>query len=209
MVVTFPPEARPSTFCWPLLHNRYQVLHDLGVHSQCSRVLRVLDTHTGKPFALKQMRMANLAHYEIRQAARFFRQEALILQQVSHPRIPQLHEVWTQGQRWHLVMTFVEGETLETILKREGCLPPSRVLFYAIQLCQVLVYLHQQQQPVIHRDLKPANIIIDPKGDLWLIDFGIARYGQVAQHPQQVLAWRSEPRTVRGAILHHHTLRSL
>jgi serine/threonine protein kinase len=98
-------------------------------------------------------------------------------------------------------MTFVEGETLETILKREGCLPPSRVLFYAIQLCEVLVYLHQQQPPVIHRDLKPANIIIDPKGDLWLIDFGIARYGQVAQHHQQVLAWRSEPRPGKGDTL--------
>ena len=72
-------------------------------------------------------------------------------------------------------MDYVEGRPLSDILTEEGTIEEDKVADYAIQLCDVLDYLHSQKPPIIYRDLKPANIMLRPDGKITLIDFGTAR----------------------------------
>jgi hypothetical protein len=88
-----------------------------------------------------------------------------------------------------MVMDFIEGKTLFELLKQNGGqpLPVAQVVEYALQLCDVLSYLHAQQPPVIFRDLKPTNVMIRPDGRIFLIDFGIARHFKEGQQQDTVL----------------------
>lgn len=72
-------------------------------------------------------------------------------------------------------MDYVEGETLKRVVDREGAQKQEHVLQWALSLCDVLMYLHSQNPPIIYRDMKPANIMLQPNGNIKLIDFGIAR----------------------------------
>jgi protein kinase-like protein len=80
--------------------------------------------------------------------------------------------------RWYLVMSFIEGGTLQAYLDvaQGKKLPVYEVVRIGIELCNVLDYLHTHQPQVIFRDLKPSNIMFTPKGEVYLIDFGIARH---------------------------------
>ena len=73
-------------------------------------------------------------------------------------------------------MSFIEGETLDSYLRRRAVLPVEKVLSIAIQLATVLSFLHTRKPTIIFRDLKPANVMQTPEGQLYLIDFGIARH---------------------------------
>src|SRR5512146_637761 len=80
-------------------------------------------------------------------------------------------------------MDFIDGQTLEERQRAAGggALSEEAVLGWARQICAVLSYLHTRQPPIIFRDLKPANIMLTPAGDLYLIDFGIARHFKPGQ----------------------------
>ena len=75
----------------------------------------------------------------------------------------------------YLVMDYVEGEDLQSMLDRLGRLPEPQVLIWISQICDALAYLHNQSSPIIHRDIKPGNIKIRPDGRAMLVDFGIAK----------------------------------
>ncbi len=105
-----------------------------------------------------------------------FLREALLLARLNHAAIPALYDYFFEDGYWYLVMEYIPGPTLSAYLRRLGALPPLEALNYAIQLCDVLAYLHGQTPPVIFRDLKPSNIILTPAQRLALVDFGIARY---------------------------------
>jgi hypothetical protein len=78
-------------------------------------------------------------------------------------------------------MEYVPGLTLSSYVHDHAPLPPLEAINYALQICDVLNYLHRQTPPVIFRDLKPANIILHPDGRLMIVDFGIARYFKEGQ----------------------------
>ncbi|MBA2284803.1 MAG: serine/threonine protein kinase, partial [Ktedonobacteraceae bacterium] len=105
-----------------------------------------------------------------------FLRESLLLLRLRHPAIPALHDYFFEDGCWYLVIDYIAGPTLATYLRQHAPLPPLEALNYALQLCDVLDYLHRQTPPVIFRNLKPANSILTPGGRLMLIDFGIARY---------------------------------
>lgn len=105
-----------------------------------------------------------------------FLREALLLARLNHPAIPALYDYFFENGYWYLVMEYIPGPTLSVHMRRQGALPPLEALHYAIQLCDVLAYLHRQTPPIIFRDLKPSNIILTPAQRLVLVDFGIARY---------------------------------
>lgn len=111
-----------------------------------------------------------------------FEREANLLAALSHPAIPTIHDYFPINDRAYLVMEYVNGKDLEAILNSTPeFLPVDMVLKWALEICDVLIYLHHQNPPIIFRDMKPANIMIDVFGRLRLIDFGIAKAFQVGQ----------------------------
>ena len=111
------------------------------------------------------------------QGARFdFLAESNILKRLQHPMLPRIVDIFEDAENIYIVEDFVEGITLDELLKREGKVDESLARQWFRDLCGVLHYLHTQQpNPIIYRDMKPSNIMLQPDGSLKLIDFGIAR----------------------------------
>ena len=106
-----------------------------------------------------------------------FKREAEILASLKHKSLPGVIDHFVLENRCYLIMDYVDGENLLTILKRSGSpgLSEEKVIEWAIQILKVLEYLHSQDLPIIYRDLKPSNIMLHKNGRIMLIDFGIAR----------------------------------
>lgn len=110
-----------------------------------------------------------------------FLREALLLARLRHLAIPLFYDYFLEHGSWYLVMEYVPGSTLSSYVREHAPLPPLEAINYALQICDVLNYLHRQTPPVVFRDLKPANIILHPDGRLMIVDFGIARYFKEGQ----------------------------
>ena len=106
-----------------------------------------------------------------------FEREANLLATLNHPSIPRIYDYFTEDNRSYLVLEFVHGKDLEAVINdSNGFLPEDQVISWAIQLCDVLAYLHAHKpDPIIFRDMKPSNIMINHNGDVILVDFGIAK----------------------------------
>src|SRR6266496_4111010 len=175
----FPQELLLHT----LLRNRYFILSEFGAGG-FGWVYKARDIQSGdRLVAIKEVRLLGLHPKAMLEATTAFQREASVLSQLDHPNLPRLYEHFQNPGHWYLVMDFIAGETLEQYQSK----PPNRhlllseVLDIGLQLCIVLDYLHSQQPPIVFRDLKPANIMRTPTGQLYLIDFGIARYFKPGQ----------------------------
>jgi len=172
--------------------------------------------------AIKEMHVA-AADPNLRAATmKTFQREANILATLNHPAIPKIFDFFDQNDRAYLVMEYINGRDLEAILVKTKTLPNEKILEWAIDLCDVLHYLHSHQpEPIIFRDMKPANIMIDSLGKVRLIDFGIAKVF-VSGLPQTMIGTEgySAPEQYKGkanpssdiyslgATLHHVLTRS-
>jgi len=126
--------------------------------------------------AIKEMSDAHLSPQERSQALKDFRQEADLLVQLKHPNLPDVSDFFEEHGKAYLVMEFIEGKTLEKVQDDAGGpLHEQLVMGWALQLCDVLSYLHTQPQPIVFRDLKPSNVMVTKNSQVKLIDFGIAR----------------------------------
>ena len=165
------------------LKGRYVILSPAG-RGGYGAVYKAMDTSFGNRLvAIKEMSQSTLNAQEFAAATEAFHHEALLLANLTHPNLPRIYEQFTENGRSYLVMDFIEGETLEQLIKKlpDHCMPADRVLSLALQLCAVLEYLHTRQPPIIFRDLKPANVMMTPTGHVFLIDFGIARHFKPGQ----------------------------
>jgi eukaryotic-like serine/threonine-protein kinase len=131
-----------------------------------------------------------------------FRREANILATLDHPSIPKIFDFFDQDDRAYLVMEHVNGSDLELLLGKTKELPMEKILEWAIDLCDVLHYLHNHQpEPIIFRDVKPANIMIDHLGKSRLIDFGIAKiFASGVKHTMIGTEGYSAPEQYRGDV---------
>jgi len=109
------------------------------------------------------------------QAVKQFKREALLLASLRHPNLPRVTDHFIEGDLQYLIMDYVPGDDLKTILEQQGAIPEQQVLGWCAEICDALTYLHTQHPPVTHRDVKPANIKITPEGKPVLVDFGIAK----------------------------------
>ncbi len=104
-----------------------------------------------------------------------FQREANILATLNHPAIPKIFDFFDQNDRVYLVMEYINGYDLESLLVQTKELPIDKIIDWSIELCDVVSYLHTQPKPIVFRDLKPSNIMVDSFGKIRLIDFGIAK----------------------------------
>jgi serine/threonine-protein kinase len=102
-----------------------------------------------------------------------FQREIDVLGQLSHPNIVRLYESGAEDGQHFFAMEYVEGESFEQVLHREGRVPWQEVLDAALQICPALKHAHDRG--IIHRDLKPPNLLRTPAGVIKLTDFGIAK----------------------------------
>ncbi|MCQ3937195.1 MAG: protein kinase [Chloroflexi bacterium] len=167
------------------LVNRYNIQDVIGVGGMGS-VYRARDMHfpnVVKLVAVKEM--INMAPDPlVRQTiVQNFEREANLLATLNHPSIPRIYDYFSHDDRSYLVLEFVHGKDLETVINdTSGFLPEDQVISWAIQLCDVLAYLHSHKpDPIIFRDMKPSNVMINHNGDVVLVDFGIAKTFQVGQ----------------------------
>jgi tRNA A-37 threonylcarbamoyl transferase component Bud32 len=161
-----------------LLKERYRIVAQIGKGGM-GTVYKAEDTLFDDHFvAVKELSQSGLNAQEMVEATTAFKREARLLVGLNHPNLPKIIDYFADAGRWYLVMDFIEGETLETYLTHRagGYLPVNEALDMGMQLCTVLEYLHTRQPPIIFRDLKPANVMRTPDGQLYLIDFGIARH---------------------------------
>lgn len=101
--------------------------------------------------------------------------EFSLLKSIDHPGVPRGIQYVRQDGYSYLVREFFGGWSLGDLVNKKGVLPAEKCLVIAIQLCDILNYLHTQSPPIIHRDIKPENIILTPEGQIKLIDMGISR----------------------------------
>ena len=106
-----------------------------------------------------------------------FEREANLLATLHHPAIPRIYDYFSLESRSYLVLEFIHGKDMEAIINdSNGFISEEQVLNWAIELCDVLDYLHKHKpDPIIFRDMKPSNVMINSSGDVILVDFGIAK----------------------------------
>jgi len=102
-----------------------------------------------------------------------FQSEAITLGKLNHPNIATLYTFFEHEGDWYMVMEFVDGETFENLIKRQGAMSVRRALELLDQALQGLEHAHAKQ--VIHRDIKPGNLMLNSAGVVKITDFGIAR----------------------------------
>lgn len=156
-----------------LLKNRYRIQRVLA-RGGMGAIYAAFDESLSVQVALKE----NL--FETEDSTRQFRREATILASLRHTNLPRVtdHFVFPDGQ--YLVMDFIEGEDLKDRIQN-GVLSEEEVVLVGIAICDALRYMHSRKPPIVHRDIKPGNIKITPNGEIFLVDFGIAKISQPGQ----------------------------
>lgn len=169
-----------------LLAQRYKIAQVIGTGGT-SAVYGVTDLRTPQVWAVKEL-WSNNPVFNEEQIRHQLGAEVRLLSGLRHPNLPRIVDSFEENGRHYIVMDFVQGQTLKTILSQAKTFPLELVLDLGCKLASVLDYLHQQDPPIIFRDLKPANIMIGEGGALKLIDFGIARhFSQSATQDTQAL----------------------
>jgi serine/threonine protein kinase len=166
-----------------MFHQRYFIVGQAG-RGGMSAVYQAVDTQSeNRHVAIKEMSQGHLNTNELADATARFQHEADLLGSLQHPNLPRIYNGFSEFGRSYLVMEYIDGKTLLQMLKDSGGrpLPVAQVLDYAIQLCDVLMYLHSHYPPIIFRDLKPTNVMVKADGHVVLIDFGIARFFKEGQ----------------------------
>ena len=154
-----------------VLEGRYEVKGRLG-EGGTSQVYAAYDREKRRNRAIKEV-MAPPGSQELkRQVHNMVQREVGLIKKLKYPYFPELEEVIEKEGASYLVMEYLEGETLAQVLARSGPQPYQKVVRWARDMCLVLGYLHNCQPPIIYRDMKPGNVMLQPGGNLRLIDFG-------------------------------------
>lgn len=156
-----------------VIDGKYEILREIG-HGGMSVVYLAMDTHLNKQWAVKEIKKKGSGkNDEI--IVNSLLAEANLMKRLDHAALPRIVDIIDNGVTIYVVMDYIEGESLDKILNEYGAQPEELVIGWAMQLCDVLAYLHAQKPPIIYRDMKPANIMLKPEGNIKIIDFGIAR----------------------------------
>ena len=150
------------------INDRYQIIRTIG-EGGMANVYLAYDTILDRNVAVKILR-GDLAEDE--KFVRKFQREAISASSLSHPNIVEMYDVGEDDGRYFIVMEYVEGVTLKSLIKRRGALTLSEVIDIMLQLTSAIACAHDSY--IIHRDIKPQNVLILDDGRVKITDFGIA-----------------------------------
>jgi serine/threonine protein kinase len=169
-----------------LLGGRYQLLQEVGVGGM-ALVYHARDLNLQRDVAIKILRDDLIADPAFRAS---FLQEARAAANLLHPNIVTVYDFGHDASRYFMVMEYVEGTDLKTLLRRRGRLPPQEAVDLMIQICAGIGYAHRAG--LVHCDMKPQNILVSPDGRAKITDFGIAR-ALASIHPDETvdIVWGS------------------
>jgi serine/threonine protein kinase len=157
-----------------VLQARYRVVRQLG-QGGMGAVYEAIDQRLDTTVALKETLFAD------ERLRKQFEREARLLARLHHPALPRVSDHFSEGDGQFLVMQFIPGDDLsEMMTRKRGPFPPDQVLSWADQLLDALDYLHEQEPQIIHRDIKPQNLKLTSRGQIILLDFGLAK-GQAGE----------------------------
>lgn len=194
-----------------VLSGRYEVVRKIGGGGMGAVYLASDQNLGGVLRAVKEMVQSYIEEEQQEKAINDFRRESMILSTLDHPSIPTIYDYFydEKESRFYLVMKYINGGDLSARLRSapEGRLDEKTVTEWAIQIADVLDYLHNRPTTIIYRDLKPSNVMIDGNsGRIMLIDFGIARsvnkeekgvtaVGTMGYAPPELFSGNVEPRS--------------
>jgi outer membrane protein assembly factor BamB len=202
-----------------LLEDRYEIQEIVGMGGM-GAVYRARDTNFKaiRLVAIKEMISQVNDPLVRKNIFQIFEREANILATLRHPSIPRIYDFFTIKERAYLVLEFVHGVNLEHLLSEaKTFFPEEQLLSWAIELCDVLEYLHSHKpEPIIFRDIKPSNIMNTLQNHIALVDFGIAKVFESGQKntmvgtqgysPPDQYRGEATPKVdiyAMGATLHH------
>ena len=151
-----------------VLAGRYRVLGLVG-RGGMGEVYRAHDQILNQAVALKFLAGARLDEAALAR----FRNEVRIARQVSHPNVCRVYDIGAIEGQHYLSMEYLDGEDLNSLIRRIGRLPQDKAIEFTRKICAGLAAAHERG--ALHRDLKPANIMIDGRGQVRIMDFGLAR----------------------------------
>ncbi len=194
-----------------VLNGRYEIVRKIGGGGMGAVYLASDRNLGGVLRAVKEMVQSYIEGEQQEKAVNDFKRESLLLTSLEHQSIPTIYDYFYDEKeaRFYLVMKYISGGDLASRLRStpEGRIDEQSVTEWAIQIADVLDYLHNRQPPIVYRDLKPANIMIDGNtGRVMLIDFGIARWvnkeekgvtavGTMGYAPPELFSGNVEPRS--------------
>jgi serine/threonine protein kinase len=159
------PQMTPGT----LVHERYRIVKVVG-QGGMGVVYEAEDERLMKRIALKQTLVSGEG------LERAFEREARLLASLFHRGLPRVSDYFIIDQSQFLVMDYIDGPNLEELANQQTSpFTIKQVLTWAYQLCDILVYLHNKQPPIIHRDIKPQNLKLSEDHHIMLLDFGLAK----------------------------------
>ena len=179
-----------ATTIGSVIEGKYEILAEIG-RGGMSCVYLARDTRLNKSWAVKEVRKrgrdANGDVY-----VQSLVTEANMMMNFNHPAFPRIVDIIETEDVIYIVMDYIEGESLDKVLKAQGAQPYERVVDWGAQLAEALRYLHSQDPPIIYRDMKPANIMYQEvagveNGLLKIIDFGTAREYKQAKSADTVV----------------------
>ena len=171
------------------LISHYRILGTLGSGGM-GAVYRAEDTALHRTVALKFL-PESVAHTD--QVYERLKHEARTASALNHPNICTIYEVGEDAGEVFIAMEYIEGRTLSELI-RQGPLPTEKVLRFSSQISSALSHAHEKG--VIHGDLKPHNIVVTPRGDAKILDFGLARRCDPVEFDRKTL----ESASVEGEV---------
>jgi serine/threonine-protein kinase len=156
---------------------KYKILQTIG-SGGFGTVYLAEDTWIDKKVAIKVPHKQSLDFGELLREPR-------LLASLNHPNIVAILTAEKQDNVFFIVMEFVPGETLETIITRDGALDLGRALDYTCQICNAVDHAHRHG--VLHRDLRPSNVLVAERGLVKVADFGTSRFLEIAAHGTTVI----------------------
>ena len=157
-----------------VLQGRYRIVRQLG-QGGMGAVYEAIDQRLDTTVALKE------TLFDDERLRKQFEREARLLARLHHPALPRVSDHFSEGDGQFLVMQFIPGDDLsEMMARKRGPFPVNQVLTWADQLLDALDYLHTQDPQIVHRDIKPQNLKLTSRGQIILLDFGLAK-GQAGE----------------------------